>query len=81
VWASLALPGAVHDVTAARTASLVNALTSAGVKIFADKAYQGAGGTIRTPIKRHRHRPWLSRADRGTSTAPTPASEPSVNAR
>ena len=28
---------------------------------FADKAYQGAGGTVRTPFKRHHRRPPLSR--------------------
>ncbi len=42
-------PGAVHDVGAARTVGLIDALT-------------GAGGTICTPFKRHRHRPWLSRS-------------------
>ncbi|GAA5047967.1 hypothetical protein HNP84_000270 [Thermocatellispora tengchongensis] len=61
VWASPALPGATHDLTAARTVGLIDALTTAGVRTFADKAYQGAGGTIRTPFKRHRHRPRLSR--------------------
>ncbi len=64
VWASPALPGVVHDVTAARTVGLIDALTGAGVKTFADKGYQGVGGTIRTPFKRHRHRPWLSRGQR-----------------
>lgn len=64
VWASPALPGAVHDVTAARTVGLIDALTSASVKTFADKGYQGAGGAIRTPFKRHHHRPWLSRGQR-----------------
>ena len=28
---------------------------------FADKGYQGAGGTIRVPFKRHRSRPKLQR--------------------
>jgi hypothetical protein len=37
------------------------ALTCTGVKTVADKGYQGAGGTIRTPFKRHRHRRCLSR--------------------
>ena len=64
VWASPALPGAVHDVTAARTVGLIDVLTRAGVKTFADKGYQGAGGTVRRPFKRHRHRPWLSRVQR-----------------
>jgi hypothetical protein len=45
VWASPTLPGAVHDLTAARTPRLVQALTEAGVMVLADKGYQGAGGT------------------------------------
>lgn len=70
VWASPAMPGAVHDVTAARTVGLIDALTGAGVKTFADKGYQGAGGTIRTPFKRYRHRPWLSRRQRDVNRFP-----------
>ncbi|MDW5326771.1 transposase family protein [Plantactinospora sp. KLBMP9567] len=61
VWASPALPGAAHDLTAARTTGLIDALTCRNVITFADKGYQGAGGTVRTPFKRHRHRPQLSR--------------------
>ncbi|RGC69660.1 hypothetical protein C5N14_04470 [Micromonospora sp. MW-13] len=34
---------------------------------FADKGYQGAGGTIRTPFKRHRHRPRLSRRQKAVN--------------
>jgi DDE superfamily endonuclease/Helix-turn-helix of DDE superfamily endonuclease len=60
VWASPALPGATHDLTAARHLGLIDALTGAHVMTFADKGYQGAGGTVRTPFKRHRHRPRLS---------------------
>lgn len=60
VWASPTLPGAVHDLSAARSHGLIAALTEAGVMGFADKAYQGAGGTIRTPFKRHHRRPPLS---------------------
>ncbi|WP_408646234.1 transposase family protein, partial [Streptomyces jeddahensis] len=44
IWASPALPGAVHDITAARTHQIIDALAEAGVKCFADKGYQGAGG-------------------------------------
>jgi hypothetical protein len=51
----------VHDLTAARTHRLADALTIANVMTYADKAYQGAGGNVRTPFKRHRHRPRLSR--------------------
>ncbi|MEV0899247.1 transposase family protein [Actinoplanes sp. NPDC049802] len=60
IWASAALPGAVHDLTAARTHAIIEVLTSAKVMTFADKAYQGARGSIRTPFKRHRYRPKLS---------------------
>jgi DDE superfamily endonuclease/Helix-turn-helix of DDE superfamily endonuclease len=56
VRASAALPGAAHDLTAARTHGIIAALSSANVMTFADKAYQGAGGSVRTPFKRHRHR-------------------------
>jgi hypothetical protein len=51
-------------MTAARKISLIDVLTDVGEKTFADKGHQGAGGTIRTPFKRHRHRPWLSRGQR-----------------
>ncbi|MEV4691979.1 transposase family protein [Micromonospora echinospora] len=61
IWASPALPGAVHDLTAARTHGLIDTLISANVMTFADKAYQGADGSIRTPFKRRRHRLRLSR--------------------
>ncbi|GAA4474153.1 IS5/IS1182 family transposase [Phytohabitans houttuyneae] len=60
VWASPALPGSTHDLTAARTHGIIDALTSYDVMTFADKGYQGAKGSVRTPFKRHRHRPKLS---------------------
>jgi hypothetical protein len=61
VRVSAALPGASHDLTAARSYRIINALTSANIMTLADKAYQGARGSIRTPFKRHRYRPKLSR--------------------
>lgn len=60
MWASPTLPGATHDLIAARSHGLLAALTEAGVMTFADKGYPGAGGTIRTPFKRHHRRPPLS---------------------
>jgi len=60
IWASAALPGSAHDLTAVRTHSIIDALSGANVMTFADKAYQGAGGSVRTPFKRHRYRPRLS---------------------
>ncbi len=49
LWASPALPGAVHDVRAAREHGIVNALAEAGIPCWADKGYRGAGGTVRIP--------------------------------
>lgn len=79
VWASAALPGSTHDLTAARTHGIIDALTSAEVMTFADKAYQGAGGTVRTPFKRDLYRPKLSARQKAVN-GPTPASAPAVNA-
>jgi hypothetical protein len=67
IWASPALPGAVHDLAAARAHGLIDALTAAGVMTFADKGYQGAEGTIRTPFKRHHPRPRLSRRQKAAN--------------
>ena len=69
IWASASLPGSAHDLTAARTHGIVDALTSANVMTFADKAYQGARGSIRTPFKRHRYRPKLSRRQKAVNRA------------
>src|SRR5689334_7358748 len=54
VWASPALPGARHDLGAAREHGLIDGLTTAGVRVVADTAYQGAGPTIRVPQRRRR---------------------------
>ncbi|GAA4606543.1 hypothetical protein BJY16_005886 [Actinoplanes octamycinicus] len=47
IWASAALPGSTHNLTAARTHQIIDALTRAKVVTFADKAYQGARGPVR----------------------------------
>jgi hypothetical protein len=49
LWASPALPGAVHDIRAAREHGIIDALAQADVPCWADKGYRGAGGTIRIP--------------------------------
>ncbi|MEL5957312.1 transposase family protein [Streptomyces sp. CLV115] len=49
LWASPALPGAVHDVRAAREHGIIDALTRVGATCWADKGYRGTGGTVRTP--------------------------------
>ncbi|MDN3272568.1 IS5 family transposase [Streptomyces sp. MA15] len=49
LWASPALPGAVHDIRAAREHGVIAALAEAGITCWADKGYRGAGGTVRVP--------------------------------
>lgn len=49
LWASPALPGAVHDLRAARTHGVIDALTETGAACWADKAYRGAGPAVRVP--------------------------------
>jgi hypothetical protein len=63
------VPGAVHDLTAARTHGITDALTKANAMAFADKAYQGARGSSRTPFERHRYRPKLSARQKAVNRA------------
>ncbi len=60
LWASPALPGSTHDLTAARH-RIIEALAEAGLKYWADKAYQGAGGTVRVPFRGRRLKRWKRR--------------------
>jgi len=52
LWISPALPGGVHDVRAAREHGIIEACAQLDLEVLADKGYQGAGGTVITPIKR-----------------------------
>jgi hypothetical protein len=61
LWASPALPGSTHDLTAARHHGIIDALTEAGLKCWADKAYQGAGGPVRVPFRGRRLKRWKRR--------------------
>ncbi|BCL25159.1 hypothetical protein GCM10017557_00180 [Streptomyces aurantiacus] len=58
-----------HDPTAARTHRIIDTLSSANVVTFADKCYQGASGSVRTPFKRRRFRPKLSRRHKTVNRA------------
>jgi hypothetical protein len=51
LWVSGPLPGAVHDLTAARIWGIARELAAAGLVVLADKGYHGAGDHIRTPYK------------------------------
>jgi hypothetical protein len=52
LWASPALPGAIHDLSAARRHGIIRALQLFGVACYADKAYQGAAPNIAVPFRR-----------------------------
>ena len=67
--ASVARPGAAHDLAAARVHGIIAALTSAKVMTFADKAYQGAGCAVRRPFNRHQYRPKLFTGQPGPQSA------------
>lgn len=54
IWASPALPGAVHDLKATRTHGPVDALTDAGVMTRADRGDRGAKGTVGVPFRGRR---------------------------
>jgi Helix-turn-helix of DDE superfamily endonuclease/DDE superfamily endonuclease len=49
LWVSGALPGAVHDLTAARIWGIVRTLAAAGFIVLAGKGYTSAGDPVITP--------------------------------
>ncbi|MFF8638924.1 transposase family protein [Streptomyces pilosus] len=61
ISASDSLPGAVHDLTAARTHGIPAALDADAIKCCADKAYQGAGPAVRVPFRGKNLRGWCRR--------------------
>ena len=75
IWASPALPGARHDIAAAREHGLLDALAAAGISTVADTGYQGAGPAVRVPQRRRRLDPdtgryrRLSQAQKDVNTA------------
>ncbi len=69
LWASNALSGATHDLTAAREHGIIDALVEADLKCWADKAYQGAAATCGP-----RSGSVGSSSGSGVTTPPTPRS-------
>jgi len=51
LWVSGPLPGAVHDLTAARIWGILRALADAGLITLADKGYIGAGQHVLVPYR------------------------------
>jgi DDE superfamily endonuclease/Helix-turn-helix of DDE superfamily endonuclease len=76
VWVSGPLPGAVHDLTAARIWGIVRELAASGLIVLADKGYTGAGDPLITHT-----RAAASPSRRRTPTAPTPGYAAQANAR
>jgi hypothetical protein len=75
VWISPPLPGARHDMGAAREHGIIDALTVHEIAAAADTAYQGAGPTVAVPQRRRRLDPdtgryrRLSRVQKEVNTA------------
>jgi hypothetical protein len=61
LWVSGPLPGAVHDLTAARIWGIIRQLAAAGLIVLADKGYIGAGQHVLTPY-RGRNKPASQKA-------------------
>ncbi|MER5891287.1 transposase family protein [Streptomyces sp. NPDC001941] len=57
LWFSRATPGRTHDLTSARAHGIVPACLTRQLLVLADRAYQGAGATFRTPYYHHREQP------------------------
>jgi hypothetical protein len=75
IWISPPLPGARHDLGAARDHGILTALENAGVQALGDTGYQGAGPSVTVPQRRRRkdsdtgkYRP-LSAAQKEVNTA------------
>ena len=51
MWVSGPLPGAAHDLTAARIWGITRQLAAAGLIVLADKGYIGAGQHVLTPYR------------------------------
>jgi hypothetical protein len=86
IWVSPALPGARHDIAAAREHGIIDALTTAGVHVLADRGYQAPGR--RSPCRNDRAAKTPAPATTGrcrrtrkTSTPHTPGYAAPANAR
>ena len=72
LWVSGPLPGAVHDLTAARICGIIRELAAAGLIVLADKGYHGAGDHILTPYRGRNHRASQKEANRAHAQLRSP---------
>ena len=75
VWVSGPLPGALHDLTAARIWGILQELAASGLITLADKGYHGAGEPVLTRTGER-----TDRSPGNRPTAPTPGSAHPANA-
>ncbi len=80
VWVSGPLPGAVHDLTAARIWGIVRQLAAAGLITLADKGYHGAGEHVLTPY-RGRNKPASQKDANRAHAQPMPSYDPPASAQ
>jgi hypothetical protein len=87
VWVSGSLPGAGHDLAAARIWGIPRELAASGLVVLADKGYTGAGDHIRTPCK-GKNKPASQKPPTAPmpscaalASAPTPSSRPAYPAQ
>ncbi|GAU71598.1 Clp family protein [Streptomyces sp. NBRC 110611] len=57
LWFSRALSGRTHDLTAARAHGIIQAYLTRKIPVLVDRAYHGAGSTVRTPYYWHHELP------------------------
>lgn len=72
-WLSPALPGRTHDLTAARTHTVLRICERQGVPILADMTYIGAGDWVTTPSTDHQTANSHPPSGPGTGPCPRPA--------
>ena len=85
VWVCGPLPGAVHDLTAARIWGIIGELAAAGLIVLAGKGYHGVGDPVLTPTGAATSPPRRRRPTGPTpshdppASAPTPSSKPGAS--
>jgi hypothetical protein len=72
LWVSGPLPGAVHDLTAARIWGILRELAAVGLITLADKGYHGAGDHVLTPYRGRNKPPSQKAANRGHAQLRSP---------
>jgi hypothetical protein len=81
VWVSGPLPGAVHDLTAARIWGILRELAAASLVVLADKGYIGAGDHMHTPYRGRTNPPRRRPPTAPTPSCAHPASAPAPSSR